>query len=100
MIHRAKAANDDDVAILNEAGSLLFVHQHFLALGPVGAGNWLEFHGISSRNTGVSCPDASAITRLPIAGGKAPWKWPSTRLPLASSTSSSTNGAIAACALS
>src|SRR6476620_11650454 len=100
MIHSAEAAYDDDVTIFDETGGLVFIHQHFLALGSVGAGNRFELHGVSSRNTGVSCSDASAVTWLPIAGGKAPWKWPSTRLPLASSTSSNTNGAIAACALS
>src|SRR6185369_12470316 len=99
MVHCAEAADDDDVAILDKRGGLLLTHQHFLALRAVGACDRFKLHVASSRKTGV-CSDGSAVTRLPIAGGSARLKCPSTRFPSVSSTSTSTKGAAAACALS
>src|SRR5215831_7250428 len=50
MVHRAKTADDDDIAVLDEARGLILFDQHLSALGPIGAGDWVKPHPSSSRD--------------------------------------------------
>src|SRR5207244_10669158 len=71
VIDGAEAADNDDVAVLDECRRLVLTHQHFLAFGSVYTGDRFELHGFSSRTrkSGVSFSVGSAITLVPMAGG-------------------------------
>src|SRR6476619_892406 len=101
MIDGAEPADNNDIAVLDERGSVFFREKHLLALRAIGAGDRIELHRLLSTtlNTGVSLLLALPTTRALIAGGSMSSKRPSTRRPSSRSTSSSTNGPVPACCL-
>src|ERR1700757_2752387 len=98
VVHVSEPANDNDVAVFNESGRLLFAQEHLFAIRPIGAGDRMKLHGVSSamQNDGVAFSLACAITRELMGGGSEPLKRPSTRRPSSSSTRSRTKGPLPA----